>query len=174
MNISRVSKQLKDIIVGVSAIIALGAGSNAAAVPPLKGNFGPTDFIGFFIADCGSFDVLLDYTEQGHFIVHFDNEGNPIRENVHFNFPNDVYYNSENPEIRLSGNAAQNFKFDYIDNTLAIAGLQLKLTVPGYGVVFHEVGRLIIDLITGETVFQAGPNDASDGDIAALCEALTP
>ena len=152
--------------------MVLGPISTALAVPPLKGNFGPTDFIGFFTADCGSFNVLIDWTERGHFIVHFDKEGNVVRESVHFNFPNDIYYNSENPDISLTGNAAQNFKFDYIDNTLAIAGLQLKLTVPGYGVVAHEVGRVIIDLISGDVMFQAGPADFTDDDTAALCSAL--
>lgn len=174
MNKSKVSKIFKDVLTGIIAIIALGSTSTAFAVPPLKGDFGPTDFFGLFVADCGTFNVLLDFTEQGHFIVHFDQDGNPVRENVHFNFPNDIYYNSENPDIFLTGNAAQNFKFDYVNNTLAIAGLQLKLTVPGHGVVAHEVGRLIVDLVTGEIVFQAGPKDISDGDTAALCAALAP
>ena len=174
MNISLISKSLRAFLVGIIAVIAFGTVSTALAVPPLKVNFGPMDFVGFFVTDCGDFDVLLDFTEQGHFIVHFDKDGNPVKQNVHFEFPNDVYYNSANPGISFTSNARQNLHFDFVDNNLAIAGLVFKLTIPGQGVVFHEVGRVFIDLVTGDVLMQAGPADLSDGNFAALCAALTP
>ena len=174
MNISLISKSLRAFLVGIIAVIAFGSVSTALAAKPLKVNFGPDDILGFLVADCGDFNVLLDFTVQGHFIVHFDKDDNPVRVNEHFEFPNDVYYNSESPEISFTGNAVQNTNVDLVDNNIAIAGLQFKLTVPGQGVVFHEVGRLFIDLNTGDVLMQAGPADFSDGNTAALCAALTP
>ncbi len=174
MNISLISKSLRAFLVGIIAIIAFGSVSTALAVPPLKEKFGPFDDVGFFVTDCGDFNVLLDFTIQGHFIVFFDKDGNPVKVSEHFEFPNDVYYNSESPEVSFTGNGVQNLHFDYVDNNLAIAGLQFKLTIPGQGVIFHEVGRLFIDLVTGDVLMQAGPADFSDGNTAALCAALTP
>ena len=173
MNISLISKSVRAFFVGIIAVLAFGSVSTALAVPPVKGNFGPDDVVGLFVANCGDFAALLDFTEQGHFILHFDQDGNLVRVNQHFEFPNDVYYNSESPEISFTGNAVQNTNVDLVDNNIAIAGLQFKLTVPGQGVVFHEVGRLFIDLNTGDVLMQAGPADFSDGNTAALCAALT-
>ena len=174
MNISLISKSLRAFLVGIIAVIAFGSVSTALAVPPLKINIGPNDFTGFLVTDCGSFNVLLDFTQKAHFILHFDQDGNLVRVNEHFEFPNDVYYNSENTEIYITGNAVQNTNIDVLDNNIAIAGLQFKLTIPGQGVVFHEVGRLFIDLDTGDVLMQAGPADFSDGNTAGLCAALTP
>ena len=174
MNISLISKSLRAFLVGIIAVLAFGSVSTALAVPPLKVNFGPDFGFGFFVADCGDFAALLDFTAQGHFIVHFDQDRNPVRVNEHFEFPNDIYYNSTSPDISFTGKAVQNTQFDFVDNQLAISGLQFKLTIPGQGVVFHEVGRIIIDFNIPDVIFQAGPADFSDGNTAGLCAALTP
>ena len=45
------------------------------------------------------------------------------------------------------------------------------LTVPGYGIIEQDVGRIEVDLITGEITFDA--RDYSF-DLDALCAALAP
>lgn len=40
-------------------------------------------------------------------------------------------------------------------------------------VIFHQARQIIFDFVTGEIPFQARPADFEDGDIAALCPALT-
>ena len=174
MKISLISNSLRAFLVGIIAVLAFGSVSTALAVKPLKVNFGPFDNVGFFVADCGDFNALLDFTIQGHFIGHSDQDDNPVRVNEHIEFPNDIYYNSESPDISFRGNAVQNTQVDLVDDTLAIAGLQFKLTIPGQGVIFHEVGRLFIDLETNDVLMQAGPSDFLDENTAALCAALTP
>ena len=174
MNISLIIKSLRAFLVGIIAVLAFGSVSTALAAKPVKVNFGPDDFFGFFVADCGDFDVLLDFTAQGHFMLHFDKDGNLVRVHEHFEFPNDVYYNSTDFGISFTGNAVQNTQFDVVDNQLAISGLQFKLTIPGHGVVFHQVGRIIIDFTIPDVIFQAGPADFDEGNVAALCAALTP
>ena len=174
MNISLISKSLRAFLVGIFAVLAFGSVSTALAVPPLKVNFGPDDFTGFFVGDCGSFSALLDFTIQGHFVVKFDKDGNAVAAEQHLKFPNDKYYNSENPDIFFTGNAIQNDHFDLVGDVVATSGLHFNLTVPGHGVVFHQVGQIIFDLVTGDVLMQSGPADFEDGDIVALCAALTP
>ena len=167
------SKPFRAFLTGLGAVLASAWVSTALAVPPLKVNFGPDDFVGLFVADCGTFNALLDFTSQGHFIVHFDQDGNAVAVNQHIEFPADIYYNSTNPLIFFAGNAVTNDNFDLVDNAVATSGLFFKLTVPGHGVVFHQVGRVEINLETEEILFQAGPADFDDGNVAALCAALT-
>ena len=168
------SKPFRAFLTGLGAVLASGWVSTALAVPPLKGNFGPDEVVGDFVGDCGTFDVLLDFTIEGFFLLHFDQDSNLVAANQHINFPNDRYYNSENPGIQLKGNAVENQHFDLVDNVVAVSGLSFKLTVPGHGVVFHEAGHVVIDLSNGDVLFQAGPSDLTGGDLAALCAALTP
>ena len=87
-------------------------------------------------------------------------------------------YNADQPAIFVSGGPAEieNLRFDLTNSppTLAITGVSFKVTLPGESVIFHEAGRLILNLETEEILFQAGPKDVEDGDVAALCAALTP
>ena len=166
------SKPFRAFLTGLGAVLASAWVSSALAVPPLKVNFGPDDIVGIFVANCGDFNALLDFTAQGHFIVRFDKDGNPVAVQQHIRFPADIYYNSENPDIFLTGNAVQNDHFDLVDEVVATSGLLFKLTVPGHGVVFHQAGLVRIDLTNGDVLFQAGPADFDDGDFAALCVAL--
>ena len=40
-------------------------------------------------------------------------------------------------------------------------------------VIFHQARQVIFDFVMGEIPSQVGPADFEDGDIAALCAALT-
>ena len=174
MNISLISKSLRAFLVAIIAVLAFGSVSTALAVPPFQEHFGPDDLTGFFVGDCGDFNVLLDFTIQGHVTVNFDQDGVLVAAQQHLEFPNDKYYNSVNPDIFFTGNAVQNEHFDLVSGVVATTGLHFNLTIPGHGVVFHQVGQIIFDLATGDVLFQAGPADFEDDDIAALCAALTP
>ena len=54
----------------------------------------------------------------------------------------------------------------------ANAGIVYKVTVPGAGAVFLDVGRIVTDQ-SGEIIaFEAGPHQFFDGDVDGLCAAL--
>lgn len=57
-------------------------------------------------------------------------------------------------------------------------GVQLMFTLPGHGVIFRDVGRIVISWFAGPDdpafSFTAGHWDSFDEDYEALCAALTP
>ncbi len=60
---------------------------------------------------------------------------------------------------------------DPMTHSAATVGIIVRITVPGSGAVLFDVGRLVANR-SGIT-FQAGPHQAFDGDVAAVCAALT-
>jgi hypothetical protein len=86
-----------------------------------------------------------------------------------------VYYNSINRDIRIYSNTS-NGDQRWIDiedgeEVLNNAHLHVILTVPGYGLVEQDVGRVELDLRTFEITFRAH-DYRLDSD--ALCGALSP
>jgi len=56
-------------------------------------------------------------------------------------------------------------------------GVQLMVTVPGYGVLIRDVGRVVWDWSNPdepEPTFYAGQWDGFDEGYQAICEALVP
>ena len=51
-------------------------------------------------------------------------------------------------------------------------GAGFRINLPGQGVIFLMSGRLMVDLVTGESLFEAGPQDWWEGNVDKLCTAL--
>ncbi len=105
----------------------------------------------------------------------FDQAGNPVRLQIKVDAVGVV----TNPETGESvENPAHTTVFvDLVEGTEAQVGLVFKATVPGVGVVFHDVGRVVHDA-EGNLIFEAGPHDvlntAGDHRVRAnFCAALT-
>ena len=170
----RIPRLKKLIYTALTGFVFVAMGSTALAVPPIKVNIGPIQTLGYLIADCGTFNALNDFTVVGHYKVFFDKDGNFTKYFEHIRAVGETrYYNSVDPDISFPGGPGevQNQTY-YPDERYIITGLSTRITIPGRGVVVHEVGRIIIDLVTGETLFQAGPSDAIS-DTTALCELLS-
>jgi hypothetical protein len=164
-----------------SALIALAAtvlfASPVAAANGdrvVREEFGPFEILGQVAADCGDFTVLADTVYRGHATLRFDAAGNLLQISAHERFT-EVLYNSNDPTKYLSSNPQQasNLLVNIENSTEWVAGSIFKFTLPGVGVVLHDVGRLVYDTNTGEVLFQAGPQQYLNGDIAALCAALS-
>ena len=121
--------------------------------------------------DCGSFQVLdvyeLNFIERQF----FDKEGNLVKlvEQV---WGTDTFTNS------VTGKAYpmsfhNNVVVDFTTSPPQGAHMAIifRLTVPGAGVVFLDVGRIVLDR-QGNVYFQAGPHQFFDGDVDGLCAAL--
>lgn len=170
----RIPRPKKLICAAITGFAFIAIGSTALAVPPYKENIGPIQVLGYHVTDCGTFDILNDFTMVGHFKVFFDKDGNWTKYFEHIQaVGGSRYYNSVDPDISFSGGPGevQNQTW-YPDGRYIITGLSVRITIPGHGVVAHEVGRIIIDTDTWETLFQAGPSDAIS-DTTALCELLS-
>ena len=163
---------MRKLIVSALTAFALTAMSfTALAVPPYKETLPPQQFLGFYAADCGAFDVLVDFTYVISYRVYFDKDGNWTKyvERIRVD-GNSVWYNSVNPEITFLGGPGENETYTwYPDGRYIITGLSVKIMVPGSGLMILEAGRTIFDTQTGEILVQSGPSDYY-GDTTALCE----
>jgi hypothetical protein len=175
-----ISKVVAGIAPG-SALIALAATvlfaspvASASGDRVIREEFGPFEILGQVAADCGDFTVLADTVYRGHATLRFDAAGNLVQISAHERFT-EILYNSNDPTKSLSSNPQQasNLLVNIANSTEWVAGTIFKFTLPGVGVVLHDVGRLVYDTSTGDILFQAGPAQYLNGDIAALCAALS-
>ena len=145
------------------------------AGPPERVTFGPWNYTGFFVTECsGGFDVLWDFTYYGDFFIYFDKEGFPERVFYKQRYPGS-YYNSVYPDVRVYQNKSTGDQrwIDVEDGQEVLNNIHVHtiLTVPGYGIIEQDVGRVELDLRTYEVTFRA--RDYSF-DLDALCAVLTP
>ena len=161
----------------LATVVAWSVTNIAWAGKPEKGSFSISE-PDFPVVDCGGFQVLSDYTVEVFFFLDLDDDGNPVSARAHGKYVSDVWYNSENPEIRIEvgPGAVQNERYDFLGDppTVAIAGLTSKVTLPGYGLVFLDAGHIIFDLDTDEILFKRGPSDFYDGNGDIICSVLSP
>ena len=154
------------LVVAVPMVIASASGAHAG--PPLK----TEDFVedDVFLTDCGDFDLRDHFTFDSHGTVFLDEAGNPARivEQV---AGTDTFYNSETGES-VTGTINSGEIVDLVNGTVTQNGTVGRITVPGLGVVFFDVGKYIIDFDEG-LVFLAGSHHAFfEEDYAPLCELL--
>jgi hypothetical protein len=93
-----------------------------------------------FLTDYGDFDLRDHFTFEIHGKVFLDDAGNPVRivEQVS---GTDTFYNSVTGEsVRGTINAGETV--DLVDGTVTENGTIGRITVPGLGVVFFDVGKV--------------------------------
>jgi hypothetical protein len=61
---------------------------------------------------------------------------------------------------------------DFTTGAVTRHGLRLIVTVPGLGVVLLDAGTFVIDA-DGTVVFEAGPHQLLEGDVAQFCAAMS-
>jgi len=144
--------------------------STASAPTPEVDTF--NDEGSFEIGPCPSGVTLVEtYTENVVVITFFDQAGNPARLQVHFDYAGVVTNPATGQSVK---DPAHGTRFTNLTNgTRALVGLFYSTTVPGVGVEFHDVGRLVRDP-DGSITFEAGPHDAlhTGNDAALFCAAL--
>ena len=161
----------KLVYTGLTACVFVAMSYTALAVPTYKETFPTQQHLGYHAADCGAFDILVDFTYEYSFKVYFDKDGNWTKyvERVRV-VGNSLWYNSVNPEISFLGGPGENETYTwYPDGRYIVSGLSVKITVPGSGLMILETGRTVFDTATWEILFQSGPSDFY-GDTTALCE----
>ena len=155
------------------ALLALPVAASAA--PPLVATFhdeGSSPFAG----PCPNGVTLVGtFTEDVRVTTFFDEAGTPVRAHITVNVVG-VVTNPETGES-VENPSHQTIIVDLVEGTEAQVGLIFKATVPGEGVVFHDVGRVVFDAADNVT-FEAGPHDvlntAGDHAVRAnFCAALT-
>lgn len=148
--------------------------ATANAGPPERVTFGPILLAEIPLTTCAGFDVLLDLNYYGDYFVFFGKDGYPERLFYKQRYPT-VYYNSVHRNIRVYSNKSSGDQrwIDIEDGQEVLNNIHVHviLTVPGYGVIDQDVGRVEVDLRTFEVTFRAH-DWRLDSD--ALCAALSP
>jgi hypothetical protein len=122
------------------------------------------------ITSCGTFDVIDQYQLNFTQTRLFDKSGNLVKivEQV---YGTDTFTNSVTGKA-YTGRYHNTVLIDPQTGLGANSGIIFRLNVPGAGVVFHDVGRLVANRDGSVITFQKGPHQAFDGDFAGLCAAL--
>lgn len=129
-----------------------------------------------FAGPCPNGVTLVEtFTEDVRVTTFFDNQGTAVRVQITDNYVGVV----TNPVTGASVEdpSHQTTTIDLVTGTETDVGLIFSSTVPGVGVVFHDVGRVVLDA-EGNVTFEAGPHDVlhTEGPHAVrarFCAALT-
>ena len=130
-----------------------------------------------FAAPCPNGVTLVGtFTEDVRVTTFFDRAGNPVRSSDQGQ-PKTARSPTRRPARAWRIPSHQTITEDLVEGTVTQVGLVFKATVPGVGVVFHDVGRVVVDA-EDNVIFEAGPHDvlntAGDHVVRAnFCAALT-
>ena len=116
----------------------------------------------------GPFTVTFEGDVTQRVMTFADRNGTPVRQVIH-EHTEGALTNS------ITGKAlpeSSDFQIlvDLVNHTRTIVGQNRVDTVPGEGVVFQAVGRLVF--ASGQLVFEAGQQDPAERDFARLCAFL--
>ena len=155
-------------------LVSLGFGQTRGRTEHYKYTISVT---GQDLGDCGDFHVFNDYVVLVHEVWLLDKEGQPVKAvNRYKAIGQSIVYNSTDSDLFLVTGPGET-EIDHINlekGTLSITGIPFKLKVPGYGSIYYETGRIVIDLNTGGILSNTGHNQVVDADLEAVCECLTP
>lgn len=155
--------------------VFVGGAVNAWAKPPLsETNYYPDSFP---IVQCDGYQVWTSAEVRETETVFFDKDGKPARVRVFLHVRDAIYYNSLDPEIYIQQGVSGTGEgltlwINLVTGTERFTGRFARITLPGVGVLYLEMGRAHWDgenwSFNGISVFP----EAGTG--SALCEALAP
>src|SRR5688572_29976645 len=127
----------------------------------------------FVLGECAGFSVIEHVQGTVKVSLHTDQDGNPVMELNRFRLRH-TYSNSETGASLTS----QDVGIDKVtinqdgSGTVAVIGIVARIVVPGEGLVFAHLGRIVFELGTGEVLFEAGRHDDLASLLPVLCSAL--
>lgn len=169
--------------ISIFFLFAIGASAAPKGETPIKYfmedvNGGPIVQESAFLS-CDGFEVMLRIQYGGWWMVHPGTRGKDSWE-FYFSFSGMRVFNEDNPDLFVDGvpGGKWNRKWTGVafDSNPIETGVQLMLTIPHYGVIYRDVGRVEIDWGTHEPILYVGHWDLFDGfdeDIVALCTILS-
>ena len=157
-----------------------GPPAHSKGTPPTKTYwldvFGEAGEFTFPLANCGAFDAVMTVQISGFWITHTGHPNRGTWEFFHSAVPTSIA-NSLYPEIYLDAVPGSSINRHWLEGpfqgNVTETGVKLMVTLPGYGVVIRDVGRIIYQWPNGPAEFLAGHWDTQDGDFLALCSALS-
>ena len=125
------------------------------------------------IGACDGFTVIEHVEGTVKISTHFDQDGNFTMQLIRFSLRH-TYTNSETGETLISPDVGIDKITVHQDGsvTIAVIGIVARIVIPGEGLVFAHLGRIVFDASTGEVIFEAGQHDALEDLFPVLCSAL--
>jgi hypothetical protein len=124
------------------------------------------------VIDCGSFQDVYVEEEIADLVWFFDADGRPLRFVVHVSqYSTDV---NSVTGLTLHERNRHLYTFDFATGEVTLDGAIVRATLPGEGIVLHDIGRLRFGFEADGTLdftFAAGHHDALIGG-RDVCEAL--
>ena len=128
------------------------------------------------INSCGSFDVIQNGTFTVPFTVFYDQAGNETKGIFHVNEVGTLSNSVTGKSVPFFSHNAVIFTYgtpgDDSTVTLIQPGEVYTVTLPGSGLILHDVGRVIF-APDGTITFEAGPHQLLHGEVQKLCAALS-
>ncbi len=148
--------------------VPLAFSATALAVPPTTEVDVVVDSVTVDSDICADFGFDVTFVENGTFKTktYYDSEGNEVKTIL------------TNSSVRFTSTASANGKTLLTNYPLVFitrgdgdirVGLRNAYHVPGAGVVLLDAGRLILDIDTGDVVFEAGQHELLNGSVDAFC-----
>lgn len=153
-------------VLGLAVMLAVSAAASAG--PPVTTSGTEADDV--FIADCGAFDLRDRFTFEWNGKRFFDDEGNLNRIVEHVG-GSDTFYNSVTGKS-VTGTINSGETVDFVNGTVTQNGTIGRITVPGEGAFFFDVGKFILDFEDGLVFLAASHHAFFEEDYARLCELL--
>ena len=155
-------------VLGLAVMLVVSPAASANANTPV--HISGTETNDLFLADCGAFDLRDRFTVKFNGTVFSDDDGNVTRVVEHVG-GSDTFYNSVTGKS-VTGTINSGEIVDLVNGTVTQNGTIGRITVPGEGAFFFDVGKYIIDFEEG-LVFLAGSHHAFfEEDYDRLCELL--
>ena len=154
--------------IGIASVIgaALLVAASAGAAPP--DHFTDSDsYTGN--ASCGSFTNFWSgsFTLTGKTM--FDKNGDPVMDVVHESGSELNWRSGNNDSYTVYFD--YNIVYTYATDTTSLSGKVIKVTYPGLGLLFHDVGKIVFGP-GGDVVAVHGPHDTFEQGQDAYCNAF--
>ncbi len=171
---------MKRLFGGTFMTAAVLAACLAAAALPASANTKTTSIlrIDSFYVDRRTCDFPIRVHEFGPFKIadYYDGGGTLVKEILTagaggpFSFTDTANGSTLTMQMQ-SAPIVTTYNADGTVRTEAINGLEWKFTATGGGIVLLDTGRLVLDG-DGNVIFEVGPHQRQNGDVAAFCAAL--
>jgi len=160
------------LLVPLTVLLSLSLFTTALAAKPDFITI-PVD-VTFERGECAGFTVIEHVEGLLKFSIHFDQDGNFAMQIVRFIRGRHTFMNSETGATLFSPDVGIDKTTISQDGseTLAVMGFETRIVVPGEGLVYARVGKIVLNLNTGEVVFEAGQYDDFADLLPALCSVL--
>jgi hypothetical protein len=150
------------ILAALAMVLAFAAATPAMAENP-EHTYGGTQVTvpAPFGATCDGFIVLVTFKSEYNIVNFYDDAGQLVKQIRQVSFTGTLYNSTDlSKAVPYEGDFTRTF--DAVENTATYTGLHFRVHLPGEGVLALEVGRDIVDLLSGQQVFFDGNHNLAD------------